>query len=76
MAVEPCLRGRGLGSAVLLSLLDHVAVHGGGLVWCHARIAAKSLYERHGFVPKGEPFEDAVAGMQLFMSRAVSPKSP
>jgi GNAT superfamily N-acetyltransferase len=75
MAVAPALRGRVLGSAVLLSLLDHVAVRGGGLVWCHVRIAAKSLYERHGFVPQGRPLEDAVAGVQLFMSRTMAPRS-
>ena len=71
MAVEPELRGRGFGAAILSAIIDHVEERGGGVVWCHARIAARSLYERHGFVPQGEPFDDAVAGTQVFMSRPI-----
>ena len=66
MAVEPELRGQGLGTAVLAAILDHVGDEG---VWCHARIAARSLYERHGFVVDGEPWDDAVAGTQVVMRR-------
>lgn len=72
MAVEPALRGRGLGSAVLAAILEHVAERGGDLVWCHARIAARRLYERHGFLAEGELFEDPVAGSQVFMSRSLA----
>jgi GNAT superfamily N-acetyltransferase len=65
MAVEPAMRGNGLGTAVLHALLTHV--RGRGAVWCHARIAAASLYERAGFVRDGEPFDDPVAGTQVRM---------
>ena len=71
MAVEPASRGRGLGSSVLRALFEHVEQRGGGLVWCHARIAARTLYERHGFVAEGELFEDPVAGIQVYMSRSL-----
>ena len=71
MAVEPELRSRGLGSAILARIIGHVEERGGGVTWCHVRIAARSLYQRHGFVPEGEPFDDAVAGTQVFMSRPV-----
>lgn len=59
---------RALGSAVLAEILDHFTGRGGGLVWCHVRIAARSLYERRGFVVDGHPFDDPAAGVQLIMS--------
>ncbi len=55
MATRRDLRGSGLGSRVLASLLAHVRSNGGGLVWCTARLGALSLYERAGFAPRGEP---------------------
>jgi GNAT superfamily N-acetyltransferase len=55
MATRPDLRGSGLGSRVLTSLLAHVRTNGGGLVWCTARLGALSLYERAGFAARGEP---------------------
>jgi GNAT superfamily N-acetyltransferase len=53
MATRPDLRGSGLGSRVLASLLDHVRSEG-GLVWCTARIGASTFYERAGFAARGE----------------------
>jgi hypothetical protein len=55
MATRRDLRGSGLGSRVLTSLLAHVRTNGGGLVWCTARLGALSLYERAGFAARGEP---------------------
>ncbi len=69
MAVEARHRGKGIGSSVLTALLEHADEHGGGPVWCHARIAAVSLYERHGFESVGERFDDPVAGPQVLMVR-------
>ena len=40
MATRPDLRGRGLGGLVLDALVDHIAGHGGGLLWCNARVTA------------------------------------
>ncbi len=55
MATRRDLRGSGLGSRVLASLLAHVRTNGGGFVWCTARLGALSLYERAGFAARGEP---------------------
>jgi GNAT superfamily N-acetyltransferase len=72
MAVVESMRGRGLGTAVLDAVLAHVADNGGGTVWCHARVAAVSLYERAGFVAVGEPRVDDVAGEQVHLQRIVA----
>lgn len=69
MAVEPDQRGKGLGSAILAALIDHAIAHDGGSIWCHARIRARTLYERYGFRGEGDPLEDPVAGTQLLMTR-------
>lgn len=69
MAVEPDHRGKGVGSAILTALIDHACAHGGGTIWCYARIAARTLYELHGFSVAGEPFHDPVAGTQVLMLR-------
>jgi GNAT superfamily N-acetyltransferase len=73
MATEPEARGRGAGSAVLRALIDHARANGGALVWCNARIAARTLYERCGFVVVSEQFEIETIGphyrMELKLSR-------
>jgi GNAT superfamily N-acetyltransferase len=53
MATRHDLRGSGLGSRILASLLDHARTEGGGLIWCTARIGASTLYERAGFTARG-----------------------
>lgn len=55
MAARADSRGSGLGTRILESLLAHVGSHGGGLVWCTARIPAIPLYERAGFEARGAP---------------------
>ena len=71
MATRPDARRRGLGGLVLDALLDHVASHGGGLVWCNARVPAQQLYGRAGFVTRGEVFELPGIGPHLLMWRTV-----
>ena len=71
MAVEPSLRGRGIGSAILGVLLEHVRDHGGGLAWCNARTPARRLYEHAGFTTIGEPFELEHIGPHIAMAREV-----
>jgi GNAT superfamily N-acetyltransferase len=73
LMVVPEQRGRGLGSAVLEALLMHASGRGGGTVWCHARIAARTLYERRGFRAEGAPFDDPVAGRQVLMVTEIGP---
>ena len=49
--------GRGAGSAVLAALIDYAREQGAERIWCNARIAARTLYERAGFVVASEEFE-------------------
>jgi GNAT superfamily N-acetyltransferase len=72
MAVAPALRGRGIGSAVLVALLDHVRRNGGGLTWCNARNPARGLYARAGFSPVGEVFDIDPIGPHIAMSRTIA----
>lgn len=72
MAVEEAERGKGLGTAILDAIIEHVAGRGGGVVWCHVRERAESLYRRAGFGSLGKPFEDPVAGQQILMFRMVA----
>jgi ribosomal protein S18 acetylase RimI-like enzyme len=69
MAVEPEMRGRGIGAAVLEALLEHAARHGGGKVWCNARTPALGLYRRAGFVAVRDEFEIADIGPHFVMAR-------
>jgi GNAT superfamily N-acetyltransferase len=62
MATAPEARGRGLGARVLSELLAHARAHGATSIWCAARPAAMSLYERAGFVAVGEPWDDPELG--------------
>jgi GNAT superfamily N-acetyltransferase len=71
MATRPDARRRGLGGRVLQTLLDHVAAHGGGLVWCNARVAAQPLYGRAGFITRGPEFELPHIGPHRHMWRTV-----
>lgn len=71
MATEPGRRGEGLGAAVLDAVLGHLADSGGGVLWCNARVAARSLYARGGLVPRGEPWVDPAIGRHVVMTRPV-----
>jgi GNAT superfamily N-acetyltransferase len=73
MATRPEARRRGLGSLVLDALLDHVAAHGGGLVWCNARVPARDLYRRRGFETRGGVFDIPGIGPHVQMWSTVVP---
>jgi len=75
MATTPPQRGQGLGTLVLGALLGHVAAHGGGLVWCNARIGARTFYERAGFEARGDVFELPGIGPHAAMWRTVAGSS-
>jgi GNAT superfamily N-acetyltransferase len=72
MAVRADSRGSGLGTRILESLLAHVRSHGGGLVWCTARIPAVSLYERAGFRAIGAIVDVPGLGAHKVMSVTVA----
>jgi predicted GNAT family N-acyltransferase len=56
MAVEPELRGTGIGTALLEEAHRQSAAAGAERVRLHAQVAARSLYERAGYVPEGDVF--------------------
>jgi GNAT superfamily N-acetyltransferase len=76
MATRDDVRGRGLGASVLDALLDHVAAHGGGLLWCNARVPAQALYARAEFIPRGQVFDIPGIGPHIHMWRIVTDGIP
>jgi GNAT superfamily N-acetyltransferase len=67
MATDDARRSQGIGAAVLAAVIGHVESHGGGLLWCNARIPASRFYERAGFVTRGDPWDDPVIGPHVQM---------
>lgn len=59
MAVHRAVRGSGVGRQVLEELLSAAAARGDHEVMLHAQRSAQSFYLGLGFVPRGEPFEEA-----------------
>ncbi|MBW3550524.1 MAG: GNAT family N-acetyltransferase [Proteobacteria bacterium] len=59
MAVLPDWRGRGVGDALLLGLLDQARELGWRELSLHAQASAIGFYARHGFLPHGERFQEA-----------------
>ena len=59
MAVLPEWRGKGVGDALLLALIDEAQLRGWREVALHAQVSAVDFYARHGFVPYGERFWEA-----------------
>lgn len=70
-AVKKDRRGEGVGSMLLESVLEDIAVQHEGnpiLLYLHAQVTALPLYEKFGFQKEGEPFEEC--GLQHYkMSR-------
>ena len=59
MAVLKEYRGQGIGSALLVALLEYARQEHYAGVHLHAQITAISFYEKHGFMVAGEQFMDA-----------------
>jgi predicted GNAT family N-acyltransferase len=59
MAVERQLRGAGLGSEVLLALIERARQRGDQSILLHAQLSAQGFYEKVGFKPHGGTFEEA-----------------
>ena len=71
LAVEAEVRGRGAGAAILRQAERAARGAGAYRVRLHARMAALSLYERGGYVPRGETF--VVEGIEhLTMEKAIA----
>jgi GNAT superfamily N-acetyltransferase len=73
MATHPDVRGAGVGAALLTACIDHVAAHGGGELWCNARLPASGFYARFGFEVVGERFEIEGIGPHEVMRRSIAP---
>jgi len=69
MATVAAVRGRGAGSAVLAALLEHATAQDAKRIWCNARIAARSLYERGGLQVASEEFDVPAIGPHYVMER-------
>ncbi|HVE51727.1 MAG TPA: GNAT family N-acetyltransferase [Casimicrobiaceae bacterium] len=59
LAVRAKWRNRGVGSALLASLIECSRDRGDTLVKLNAQVSAIPFYERHGFAEAGAPFEEA-----------------
>lgn len=59
MAVLPEWRGRGVGDALLLALIEQAAQRGWPELHLHSQTSAVGFYVKHGFVPYGERFMEA-----------------
>jgi hypothetical protein len=58
---------------VLAAIEAEVALAGGGLLWCTARLAATGFYERAGMVTTGAQWEEPVIGRHVAMFKVVAP---
>ncbi|WP_298211662.1 GNAT family N-acetyltransferase [Ferrimicrobium sp.] len=78
MAVEQGYRGKGIGATILVRLLEATDDDGvnaqsmqrgrdASVIWCHARIGARRLYERHGFAVVGDVFVIEGIGPHVLM---------
>lgn len=56
MAVEPELRGQGIGARILEVADAESRAGGAGRIRLHAQLAARPLYERAGYTAAGEEF--------------------
>jgi YbgC/YbaW family acyl-CoA thioester hydrolase len=67
MAVSRVLRGSHLGGDILQTLMQAAARRGDHEVCLHAQRSAEGFYTRLGFLPRGEPFEEAgIAHIEMF----------
>jgi GNAT superfamily N-acetyltransferase len=76
MATAEGRRSQGVGAALVAAVVEHVRGHGGGLLWCNARMPAVSFYQRAGFVIRGESWVDPIIGPHIAMEKMVEIAAP
>jgi predicted GNAT family N-acyltransferase len=59
MATDAAARGSGHGAAVLAELHRQAALRGVTEIELHAQLTARGFYERAGYTPAGEVYEEA-----------------
>lgn len=75
MAVEPAVRGQGVGAAILVAAESASRTAGAARIRLHAQTAACSLYERAGFEIVGDEFmEEGIS--HVAMEKALSDERP
>ena len=74
MAVRAPWRGRGVGDALLLALVDEARRRGWADVRLNAQVSAQSFYARHGFQPHGARFMEAGIEHQAMLRTLVGPE--
>lgn len=68
MATEPAFQGKGLGKALLLSVIPEIVYLSGiRWFWCNARLSAVPFYEKLGWVCKTAVFEIPTVGPHRVM---------
>jgi len=72
MATAEGWRSRGIGATIVAAIIEHVRLHGGGVLWCNARVPAVAFYERAGFVTRGEAWVEPDIGPHIAMELRVS----
>ncbi|MFY2765089.1 GNAT family N-acetyltransferase [Arenimonas sp. MALMAid1274] len=72
MAVLPEWRGKGVGDALLLALMQQARELGWTELRLNAQVSAERFYARHGFAPYGERFMEAGIEHQA-MQRTLEP---
>jgi L-Ala-D/L-Glu epimerase len=65
------VRQRGIGSAVIRAVLQHIRRNGGDLAWLNGRTPARSFYENLGFAQHGREWDDPESGPHLTMVRSL-----
>jgi len=75
MAVLPEWRGKGVGDAMLLALVEEAQERGWREVALNAQVSAIDVYVRHGFRPEGERFWEAGIEHQAMRRELTGPKA-
>jgi len=71
MAVEPALRGRGIGARLAAAAEYEARAEGASRLRLHAQIAARTLYERAGYEAVGDVFmEEGIPHLTMERSLA------
>jgi len=70
VAVARDWRERGVGTALMLHLIDKARARGDAEVIVNAQVSAMPFYERHGFIASGDVFEEAGIAHRV-MTRAL-----
>jgi YbgC/YbaW family acyl-CoA thioester hydrolase len=67
MAVHRALRGAHFGQAILQTLMQAAQQRGDAEVMLYAQRSAEGFYQRLGFAPRGQPFDEAgIAHIEMF----------